>query len=197
MEFAEVLRRRRMVRRYRPTAIDPEVIFEIGAAALRAPSAGNSRGQRVVVITDRRRIETIAAAAGETHHVERGFQPWVSSASGLIVIGVSHTAYRERYSETDKRADPGQWSVPYWWVDAGAALMAVLLAAVDKGLGAGFLGEHAVPGLGELVGFPVDTTPIGVVTVGAPAPDRRSSSLDRISPSQIGREMWSDVTDPR
>ncbi len=178
-------------------AIDPELIFEIGAAALRAPSAGNSRGQRVVVVTDRERIETIAAAAGETDHVERGFQPWISSASGLIVIGVSHTAYRDRYSETDKRGGPDRWTVPYWWVDAGAALMAVLLAAVDKGLGAGFLGEHAVPGLGDLVGFPVDTTPIGVITVGAPAPDRRSSSLDRISPSQICRETWGDVTDPR
>jgi len=44
---------------------------------------------------------------------------------------------------------------------------------------AGFLGVHSLPDLASLLGLPSDHLPIGVVTVGVPAPDRRSSSLDR------------------
>ena len=64
-------------------------------------------------------------------------------------------------------------------MDAGAALQNLLLAAVDEGLAAGFLGVHALPGLADLLGIPEEYTPIGVVTVGHGAPDRRSGSLRR------------------
>jgi nitroreductase len=57
--------------------------------------------------------------------------------------------------------------------------MAILLAAVDEGLAAGFLGVHSVPDLADLLGMPEDQTPIGVVTIGHPLPDRRSGSLTR------------------
>ena len=36
--------------------------------------------------------------------------------------------------------------MPYWWVDAGASMMLLLLAAVDEGLAAGFLGSHRMSG---------------------------------------------------
>ena len=44
------------------------------------------------------------------------------------------------------KLDDGQeidWPVPYWFVDAGAALMLLLLAAIDEGLGAGRVGRSA------------------------------------------------------
>ena len=103
----------------------------------------------------------------------------VASASPAL-----HRAGREqrtRVVRTSGDADgrPIEWPVPYWWVDAGAALMAILLAAVDEGLAAGFLGVHSVPDLADLLGMPEDQTPIGVVTIGHPLPDRRSGSLAR------------------
>ena len=58
-------------------------------------------------------------------------------------------------------------------------MMAVLLAAVDEGLSAGLLGVHSIPSLKELLGIPSHFEPIGVITVGHPAPDRRSASLAR------------------
>ena len=33
-----------------------------------------------------------------------------------------------------------EWPVPYWFVDAGAALMMLLLASLDEGLAAGVSG---------------------------------------------------------
>jgi nitroreductase len=197
MEFSTVLARRRMVRNYTDQPVDTASLDRIAATALRAPSAGNSQALGVVLITDESIRHRIATLAGEESYVAAGFDPWISRAPAHIVISVSEQVYRRRYDEPDKLGSDGrpiEWPVPYWWVDAGAALMAVLLAAVDEGLGAGFLGVHSLPDLAELLGLPPDQSPIGVVTIGHPDRDRRSSSLDRApNPANImvHREGWS------
>ena len=198
MEFSKVLARRRMIRNYTAEPLDPGLVDEVAAAALRAPSAGNSQAIAVVVVTDDARRSEIAAIGDEGSYVQRGFDPWVSRAPAHIVLAVSEKIYRDRYSEPDKLGPDGDeidWPVPYWWVDAGAALMAVLLAAVDRGLGAGFLGVHSLPDLAAVVGLPEHFEPIGVVTLGHPAPDRRSASLDRprLGPEDvIHHEYWGE-----
>lgn len=182
MEFRDVVAGRRMVRNYLPDPVPVESLDRIVEAGLRAPSAGFSQGLGFVVVTDAGMRSAIAGLADEGEYVASGFDPWISRAPAHIVISVSEEAYRARYREPDKLGPDGEeieWPVPYWWVDAGAGLMAVLLAAVDEGLAAGFLGVHAVPELASLLHLPPDHFPIGVVTVGRPAPDRRSSSLDR------------------
>lgn len=190
MEFKEVLSRRRMVRNYTAERVEVEKLKRVAAAALRAPSAGFSQGQAVVVVTDDATRQLIARAAGEDEYVAAGFDPWISRAPAHLVICVSAPAYHKRYQMADKLRDDGteiEWPVPYWWVDAGASMMAVLLAAVDEGLAAGFLGVHAVDDLRSLLAIPDEYSPIGVVTVGHQAPDRRSSSLD------LGRRPVSTV----
>lgn len=182
MEFQEVLARRRMVRNYLPDPVEPSTLRRIAAAALRAPSAGNSQGFSIVVVTSEDTRKKIADLADEPAYVEAGFDPWISRAPAHIVLSVSEQTYHDRYNEPDKLDESGQeiaWPVPYWWVDAGAAMMAVLLAAVDEGLSAGLLGVHSIPSLKELLGIPSHFEPIGVITVGHPAPDRRSASLAR------------------
>ena len=182
MEFKEALARRRMVRNYKEGPIEPEALDRIARAAFRAPSAGYSQGISVVVVTEASRRKAIADLADEPDYVAAGFDPWISRAPAHVVISVSEQAYHDRYQEPDKLDETGQerdWPVPYWWVDAGAAMMAVLLAAVDEGLAAGFLGVHSMPSLRELLGIPDDFAPIGVITVGEAGEDRRSSSLSR------------------
>jgi nitroreductase len=182
MEFKEVLGRRRMVRNYLPDEIEPEKVERVAAAAFRAPSAGNSQGFSVVVVTCEKLRGQIANLAGESDYVAAGFDPWISRAPVHVVISVSEKVYHDRYKEADKTDDDGneiEWPVPYWWVDAGAAMMAVLLAAIDEGLAAGFLGVHSIEGLKELLNIPDHQHPIGVITVGVPAPDRKSGSLAR------------------
>lgn len=195
MDFEQVLRKRRMVRNYRNDPVPDDVLERIAAAALRAPSAGNSQAVRLVIVTDPRTRSAIARIAGEDQYVALGFDPWISRAPAHLIITVSENIYRERYREPDKLGPDGEidWPVPYWWVDAGAALMAVLLAAVDQGVVAGFLGVHSLPELAGLLDIPVEHVPIGVVTIGYPLPDRRSVSLDRErgSPAEvIHRERW-------
>ena len=182
MEFAEVVRRRRMVRNYRPEPVAQEKIDRILEVARRAPSAGFTQGQYMVVIQDPETRGRLAELADEATYVARGMDPWISAAPVHIAVCTSEADYHHRYQEPDKLDAEGRemrWPVPYWWVDAGGVLMALLFAAVDEGLGAGFFGFHRLEGLVELLGLPPEVTPIGVVTIGHPAPDRRSSSLDR------------------
>ena len=181
MEFGEVVSRRRMVRNYTGEPVDRAVLAQIVESGRRSPSAGFSQGQAFVVVTVEADRKAIAELAGETSYVEAGFDPWISRAPAHIAVCTSEAAYHRRYREADKLVDDREieWPVPYWWVDAGAALQNLLLAAVDEGLAAGFLGMHALPGLRDLLGIPEEYTPIGVVTVGHAAPDRRSGSLKR------------------
>ncbi len=193
MEFSEVIRRRRMVRNYLDFPVEAEAVDRILEAGVRAPSAGFAQGQSFVVVTETSRRLRIAELAGEPAYVEKGFDPWISRAPVHIVVCVSEAAYHARYQEPDKVNEDGteiDWPVPYWWVDAGASMMAILLAAVDEGLAAGFLGVQSFEGLAEFLEIPESVLPIGVVTIGHPAQDRRSSSLNRGRRESVHRERW-------
>jgi 5,6-dimethylbenzimidazole synthase len=89
------------------------------------------------------------------------------------------------------------WPVPYRYVDAGCALMLLLLAAVDEGLVAGFLGIHRVPGLRDLLGIPAGIRPVAWLCVGPVAclqevPDLERHGWRRRRPLQeaVHRERW-------
>ncbi len=197
MHFDEVVRKRRMVRNYQDRAVDPDALARICDYATRAPSAGYSQGQRLVVVTDADTRRAIARLGDEEGYVARGMDPWMSRAPVHVVVCVREEDYHERYREPDKVDDSGKemdWPIPYWWIDAGATMMLVLLAAVAEGLAAGFFGVHRLAGLKELLAIPDDVTPIGIVTIGHPAPDRRSSSLARgRKPDLVHRERWGQI----
>jgi nitroreductase len=182
-----------MVRAYRPDPVDTAVIDRILDAARRGPSAGFSQGQSFVVVTDHEVRHEVAWACDEPAYVARGFAPWVSPAPVHVVPCTRMADYQERYAESDKAGSSmASWAVPFWWVDAGAALMLLLLAAADEGLAAGFLSADA-DRLRAVLGIPSDVAPLGVVTIGYPAPDRRSGSLARGRrplDEVVHRERW-------
>lgn len=187
--FHAIVRARRMVRNYLDEPVDPAAIDRILDSARRGPSAGFSQGIAFVVATDPATRTSIAELADEPAYVAAGFDPWISRAPVHIVICVSEAVYRARYAEPDKSPDGTihEWPVPYWHVDGGAALMTILLGAVAENLAAGFLGSHAFGDIAALLEIPAGMTPIGVVTLGHPAADRRSGSLAR------GRRPVEDV----
>lgn len=181
MEFREVVARRRMVRAYDRRPVDPATLDRVLTAGLCAPSAGNTQACAFVAVTDPATRDRIAEVGGEREALARGLPRWISSAPVLVVPCVRPAAYAERYAEPDKAASrpPGQWEVPWWWVDAGQALVLLLTAAVDEGLAAGLLDVRDRAALRTLLGIPAEVEPLGVVTVGHPAPDRPSGSLAR------------------
>ena len=182
MDFTEVVTKRRMVRNFSDEPISNDKLDRILNLARRGPSAGFSQGQNFIVVNDKAKKLEIAALCGEKSYVESGFHPFISGAPVLIVPCTNEAAYHRRYQESDKLRQDGteiDWPVPYWFMDIGAAAMVILLAAVDEGLAAGFAGVWNLDELRDLLGIPDEVTPMGVIPIGHPAPDKRSLSLKR------------------
>jgi nitroreductase len=184
MEFDEVVRRRRMVRTYDPDRPVPrELVEKLIRHALRAPSAGFSQGWGFLVLqTPEERELYWSSLAGEGEP-----NPWLTRlrAAPLIIVALSNKSmYLDRYAEDDKGwtdRDEARWPVPYWDIDTGFAALLMHLTAVDSGLASCFIGlpAESIGRFREAFGVPDDFTPIGALTVGYGAPDKRSPSLRR------------------
>ena len=186
MEFDEVVRRRRMVRTYDPDRpVPPEIVDKLIRHALRAPSAGFSQGWGFLVLQEPADRElfwsTTTPAAGD---LPDGWLTRMSTAPLIIVALSNKSVYLERYAQPDKGwtdRDEARWPVPYWDIDTGFAALLIHLTAVDQGLGSCFIGlpVETIPGFKSAFGVPEEFAPIGAVTVGYRAPDKRSPSLRR------------------
>ena len=181
MEFVDVVMKRRAVRRFEEGGVERDVIERIARLAQRSPSGGFSQGQRLVVVTDPERRREVARICGEEYYVDV-FGPWISECAAQFVPCVSAEIYHRRYQEADKIDEDGneiEWPVPYWFVDVGATMQTIWLAAVNEGLGCGIVGTDDLDALRAALGIPDEFTPIGVMPVGRPLPDVRSPSLKR------------------
>lgn len=176
-EFKDLVRKRRMVRSFTDEPVAPDIVRRVLDTARRGPSAGYSQGVEFVVVTDPATRAAIAAPAQETVDIS-GHHNFVAQAPVHVVVSVSPEVYRSRYREADKMTvvgamdDEDLWAVPYWYQDAGAALM-LLLAGVDEGIGAAFVGPDADL-LRHLLGIPEDYIPVGIALLGYEEPDARS-----------------------
>jgi nitroreductase len=182
MDFVDVVRKRRMVRHFTSEPVPMETVERIVRMAQRAPSAGFSQGIAFVVITDPDIRREVGRISGEQGYTSGGFHPFVSQAPVQVVVCTSEKLYRDRYAEPDKLGPSGEqieWPVPYWHTDAGAAMMLLLLAAVNEGLETAFVGTPDPSALKNLLGIPEHVEPIGVAMIGHGAPDVPSPSLKR------------------
>ena len=170
-----------MVRAYEPKPVPRETLERIVGTIGRAPSAGFSQGQRLVVVTEPERRRAVAEAVGENHYVEQGFAPWISGAAALVVVCTREDDYHDRYRQPDKLQDGEEiaWPVPYWYADAGAAAMLIMLAAIDESLGAGVFGVpvERMERVRALLELPPDVAIVEVITLGFPAEDDASDRL--------------------
>jgi nitroreductase len=199
MEFRDTVLKRRIVRNFRPDPVAPETLERMVGLAMRAPSAGFSQGQAFVIVTEPDLRAALAALCGESGYVRGGFHPFLSAAPALIVACTSEEAYHRRYRAADKLRPDGteiDWPVPYWHMDIGCAVMILLLAVVDEGLAAGFVGVTDPDGVRALLTIPAEYQPVGVIPVGYAAPDVPSPSLRRgRAPRErvIHHERWQSV----
>ena len=203
MEFRELLSLRRMVRHYRPGPVPPEVVERIVSTVRRAPSAGYSQGQRLLVVTAEEGRASIAGVFAGAGWASGDFEPWLESAPVHVLVGTRENDYHDRYRLSDKLEDGQEieWPVPYWFVDAGAALMLLLLAAIDEGLAAGVSGisHEAADELRAAFGIPSDVALVALVTMGVGAPDPSWSAVTsrRTQPRRplvdlVRWERWTD-----
>lgn len=203
MEFRDVVRRRRMIRRYAPDPVDPAVVDRMLEHAQRAPSAGFSQGWAFLVLDTADDVDLFWRATGAQDATNRWLDG-MRTAPVVIVPLASRTAYLDRYARPDKRGagrSEADWPVPYWYVDTGMASLLILQTAVDEGLGACFFGipgEHT-QAFRDAFGVPRDHEPLGAITVGhriadsgapgSPARQERRTNL-------VHRGRWGTTVGP-
>lgn len=193
MELVEAIRRRRMIRTYdTDRAVSRDTLEALLDLAIRAPSAGYSQGWHFLVLDDITLCQKFWDATADDGPPD-SWLARLQTAPVLIICMSDKQAYLDRYAEPDKGwtdRDESRWPVPYWDIDTGMAAMLMLLGAVDHGLGACFFGipPAVLPALRSAFAIPDRFAPIGVISLGYPAPDVRSPSLKR------GRRSAESVT---
>ena len=185
MELTDAVSRRRMVRAFSPDPVGQAVVDDLCDLARRAPSAGNSQALDLLVLEGPEQVGRYWDVTLPEPRRATFRWPGLVAAPVLVVVAVRPDAYRERYAEPDKAAtglgaDLAAWSVPYWWVDAGAAVEHLLLGVVDRGLGACLFGLFAhEEAVARAFGVPDDRRLVGTIAIGHPAPDAPGRSAGR------------------
>jgi Nitroreductase family len=165
-------------------------------AALRSPTAGNTGGTAWVVLEGPAQTSAYFDATTDEDW-RRNYSNWsegLQRAPVVLLAYASPEAYVARYAEPDKReAGLGEgdeaWPMPYWYGDAAFGVMAVLLGAVDAGLGATILGTfRGEEELARRLDVPGGWRLFCAVLLGHPdGRDHRSASLDRPRPRRAAR----------
>ena len=166
----ELLLNRRVVRNYLETNEEFPNLSDIPKLTIKIPTAGFSRGIEIVSVENKENIKKLAIYANEESYLKKGYGKWLSNSKAIFLILINEQAYHERYKELDKQnqTSSSNWSVPYWYVDAGAAMMNCMLLVEETGLKSGFLGSHnmEIQKIKSLLGIPEDIEILGFVTAG-------------------------------
>jgi len=169
MNTIEAIRTRRSARQYTDQAISPESIKQLLQAAMSAPSAGNGQPWQFVVVDDRETLDEIPSVSP--------FAAMCKQAKLAILVCGDTTM--EKY--------PG-----FWVQDCSAAIMCLLLAAHDMGLGAVWTGAHPMPdrvaGLKRLFGLPENIIPLGLVVIGHSA--KAIAPHDHYKEDRVHHNRW-------
>ncbi len=196
MEFQDVVRRRRTIRRYDATrAVPTEIVDRIVRNAVRVPSAGFSQGWGFLVLESPEDVARFRTAATPEEDAENWFAATFDAP--LVIVPMSNKdAYLDRYAQPDKGftdRSEAWWPAPYWDIDTGFASMMMLLTAVDAGLGACFFGipRERIPPFRSAFDVPEQFTPIGAITIGySDEPARDLRSRRRPTDQVVHRGRW-------
>ena len=169
MDFFQVVRARRSVRRFRPgEPVEPGDLEAILEAARLAPSAKNLQPWCFVVVRDPDRKRALARAAR---------RQWFVADAGVVIVGLS---------------DPGR--SPRWHDrDLMIALEHMALAATALGYGSCWIGALDPEEVKRIVGAPGELEVVALLAIGVPAeepPPRPRRPLSEIVFSEEYGRPW-------
>ncbi|HZW04895.1 MAG TPA: nitroreductase family protein [Anaerolineaceae bacterium] len=168
MDAIETILTRRSIRSFTAQPVARADLETLLRAAMAAPSAGTARPWHFVVITDRTRLDAIAAEHSSAHML-------LEAPLAILVC-----------------ADLTQTRPDRWMQDCSAATQNLLLAAHALGLGAVWIGVQPVAERIALAkrtaALPEPIEPVAIVAVGYP--NETPEAADRFMPERIHFETW-------
>ena len=169
MEFYEVLKKRRSIRKYKKAPVEQDKIDRILEAVRIAPSAKNSQPWHFIVIRD----EKVKLTLKEAYDKE-----WFYSAPVIVcACGEPAKAWVRRDGKS------------YLDVDVAIAFEHLVLAAAAEGLGTCWIGAFDPAVVRRVLGLPDGIEPIAMTPIGYP--DETPRPLSRKSTAEIvRRDRW-------
>ena len=147
MEFIDVIKNRRSIRRYKPDPVSKDDIEYVLEAARLAPSWANSQCWKFIVVTD----QDIKADLAKTGN------GWIAGAPAIIVA----------CADPSKPGTKGDQE--YYMLDVGIAMEHLILAACDIGLGTCWIGAFDEEKAKKVLGVPDDMRVVAFTPLGYPA----------------------------
>jgi len=190
-----LLNNRKVVRSYQKAKVDKNSLEKIAKNSIKIPTAGFSRGIEILNTFDVAKIKIVSEIFNENSFKKDKQSPWISNSLALFFLMLNEDEYHKRYSSSDKKnaINPKEWDVPYWYVDAGAALMNCLLLIEEQGFGSGFMGLHNIDRkkVHDLFKIPNDYQIVGMITAGVEDSNVVSSKEKSIKKKLTHNEFFS------
>ena len=173
--FIDLVRGRTSCRAYVPDPVPRAHLEAMTEAARLAPSACNRQPWRFAVVQSK---------ATRMRLVNEAFLPgipmkWAEDAGAIIALGMEKSAITHRIA-------PKISGVDYPLLDLGIAGEHLVLQAEELGLGSCWIGWIQPKKVREIVDWPRSVEPVGLITVGWPAPGSRKPR-SRLDPDRIIR----------
>lgn len=150
MELSDALRNRRSVRDFNSRPVEFEKLTLILEAGLLAPSAGDNKDFKFILISDKDLIKQISEISQS--------QYWIAKASAVIVVVSDYVLTKEHYKERGERL--------YSVQSSAAAIQNMLLKITSLGLSACWVGAFDEDRLNGLLGISGDARPQALIPIG-------------------------------
>jgi nitroreductase len=161
--FADVVRKRAMIRAYKSDPIPEEKIQQLLKYAVRAPSGGNLQPWEFVVVKSPE-VRSALAKAALNHTAVATAPVIIATCADIQRAGSGHGARGSFIS----------------LVDTAFASLLILLGAVEQGLGACFVASYNAEEVAKLFELPPHVRPVGLITIGYAAEAPRKAPTRKI-----------------
>ncbi len=163
MDFYEVIKKRKSVRRYKPDPVSDDALNRILEAGRIAPSAKNIQPWHFIVIKDPEIKKRVAEASRDQH--------WMAEAD-VILCGCS--------LEKIAWGRMGGYMSSFA-VDLTIAMDHMILAAANEGLGTCWIGAFDEEKVKKVLQVPNDVRVVALTPIGYPAEEPRDRGRKRLS----------------
>ena len=169
--FLKTIKSRRVIRNMTEQEVETEKLEKVLEAGRWSPAAGNQRTTRFVVVQD---LLTI--------HLIRAFSPGMfQKPRAIILLCIDwDVAAENQFSESD----------PSPFIDLGAVMQTMMLAAHAQGVGSGPVTSFSKEAVRVILNLPPNLTPEIEVCIGYAAP-KGINQLPMINKKRI---TWHDLT---
>ena len=162
----EIIFSRRSIRAYSGEPVSEADIQSLLEAGMAAPSGSNQKPWHFVLVTDRERLQALAAA-----------HPYGKmTANAAVAIAVC--------------GDP---RISEWWVqDCTAATENILIAVSGLGLGGVWIGCHGKPereqAIRDVLGIPSEIGVLSLLSIGHPGEEKEART--QYDPARVHNSTW-------